>query len=170
MDAIKSVKQLDLFEWKRPVVKRQPQEWKVVSVKECPTPEDMQHCDTPQKAADYWRLHIATHPLFDQERECFVVIILNTRLRVRGHQFISTGSLNECAVHPREVFRTAVVSAAYAVVLLHNHPSGEPQPSEADRLITKRMVEAAEILGIRVIDHVIVGHERHCSLKVLGLI
>lgn len=142
----------------------------MTAVRECPTPESMSFCEKPQQAADYWRLHIESHPLFDPERECFVVLILNTKMRIRGHNFVSTGLLNECAVHPRDVFRVAVLSAAYGVVLMHNHPSGEPNPSQADRSITKRLVAGAEILGIAVMDHVIIGHQRHCSLREMGII
>jgi len=164
------MEQLELFKPKKPQSKNHVKEWKLVSVRECPTPEDLRYCDTPQKAADYWRLHVEGHPFFDPERECFVVIVLNTKLRARGHQFVSVGTLNECAVHPREVFRVAVVCAAYAIVLMHNHPSGEPEPSNADLVITRRLFEAAAILGIRVIDHVIIGHQRHCSLCEMGLL
>jgi DNA repair protein RadC len=70
----------------------------------------------------------------------------------------------------RDVFRIAIVSAAFAIVCLHNHPSGEPQPSEADVRMTKRLIEAAEILQIKVMDHVIIGHQRHLSLREMGLI
>ncbi len=165
------MEQLELFKPEKPPrLKRSPREWKLVSVRECPTPEDMRHCDTPQKAADYWRLHVEGHPFFDFERECFVVIVLNTKLRARGHHFVSVGTLNECVVSPRDVFRVAVVGAAYAVVFMHNHPSGEPQPSQADVHITRRLIEAAGILGIVVTDHVIIGHQRHCSFRELGLL
>jgi DNA repair protein RadC len=139
-------------------------------VKECPTPESLRHCDNPEKAAKYWRLHVEEHPFFDLHRECFVVILLNTRLRARGHHFVAVGTLNECIVHPRDVFRVAIVNAAYGIVLMHNHPSGEPQPSDADVKITRRLIEAADIIGIKVLDHVIVGHERHCSLREVGAV
>jgi DNA repair protein RadC len=165
------MEQLDLFKpGKPPRRKKQPHEWRVVSVQECPTPEHLMLCDSPQKAADYWRLHIEGHPLFDAQRECFVVLLLNTKLRARGHHFVSVGALNESMAHPREVFRAAVIAAAYAVVFLHNHPSGEPEPSQADLTITKRLVDSANVLGIRVTDHVIIGHQRHCSLREMGLI
>ena len=165
------MEQLDLLKQKQPPrSKKQPQEWKLVSVRECPTPEHLLHCDTPEKAAEYWRLHVEGHSLFDRERECFVVIVLNTRMRARGHHFVSVGSLNESIAHPREVFRAAVIGAAYGVVLMHNHPSGEPQPSDADVRMTRRMAEAAKILGIELLDHVIVGHQRHSSLREMGLI
>lgn len=141
-----------------------------MAVKECPTPEAMQHCDTPDKAAGYWRLHVANHPFFDPERECFVVVFLNARNRIRGHHFASTGSLSECAVHPRDVFRPAIIGAASSVVFMHNHPSGEPEPSDADMQVTRRFCEAGTLLDIRVIDHVIVGHSRHFSFREAGLI
>jgi DNA repair protein RadC len=150
--------------------KRRVCEWRITTVRLCPTPEEMCLCDTPQKAADYWRLHIEGHPFFDQERECFVVLCLNTKLRIRGHHFVSVGSLNESIVHPREAFRIAVLSAAYGVVFIHNHPSGEPQPSEADMRMTRRLVAAAEILNIKLVDHVIIGHQRHISLREMGVI
>ena len=142
----------------------------MTAVRECPTPEAMSICDRPQNAADYWRLHIESHPLYDADRECFVVLLLNAKLRIRGHHFLSTGLLDECAVHPRDVFRAAVISAAYGVVLMHNHPSGEPIPSAADCSMTRRLASAGEILGIIVMDHVIVGHGRHCSLRETGII
>ena len=164
------MEQLEFFKPRKRRKSQHPQEWKLVSLRECPTPEAMQPCDSPQQAADYWRLHVEGHPFFDRERECFVVVILNTKLRAKGHHFVSVGSLNECLAQPREVFRVAVVCAAYGVVLMHNHPSGEPQPSQADLSVTRQLLDAAKVLGIRVIDHVIVGHQRHCSLRELGLI
>src|SRR5688572_19121340 len=112
--------------------RKQPQEWKIVSLRECPTPEAMQLCDTPQIAADYWQAHIAKAPYFNPECECFVVLLLNTRRRIRGHHLVSIGTLDSILVHPREVFRVAVVSSAAAILLMHNHPSGEPTPSESD--------------------------------------
>ena len=98
----------------------QPKEFKVVALRECPTPENMQMCDTPDTAADYWRLHIVTNPYFNPEVECLVVILLNTRRRVKGHQLATIGVLDSILVHPREVFRAAIVSSASAIVLMHN--------------------------------------------------
>jgi DNA repair protein RadC len=146
----------------------QPKEWKLVALRECPTPEEMMLCDTPEKAASYWRTHITTHPHFNPECECFVVLLLTTRRRVKGHCFVSIGTLDTVVVHPREVFRTAVAAAAAAVVLLHNHPSGEPQPSDADVRVTRDLVRAGELLKIEVLDHVIIGNPKHCSLRELG--
>ena len=143
-------------------------EFKVVSLRECPMPESMQLCDTAERAAEYWRLSVATCPYFNPECECFAVLILNTRRRVKGHQLISIGTLDTILVHPREVFRGAVIAAAAAIIIMHNHPSGEPQPSEADIKVTRDLIRAGQLLKIEVLDHVIVGNPNHCSLRELG--
>lgn len=162
--------QLELFPAKpRPLPPVSPKEWKVVSLRECPTPEDMLCVNEPSDALAYWEHHIATAPHFNPDCECVAVLLLTTRLRVKGHQIVSIGVLNEAMAHPREVFRLAVAGAAYGIVLMHNHPSGEVTPSEADRAITKRIREAGEILRITVHDHVIVGHQRYFSFRESGL-
>lgn len=120
------------------------------------------------RAADYWRAHIVTHPHFNPEVECFVVLHLNVRRRIRGHHLVSIGTLDSLHVHPREVFRTAFAAAASAIVLMHNHPSGEPQPSEADIKVTRDLIRAGQLLKLEVIDHVVVGNPTHCSLRELG--
>lgn len=97
------------------------------------------------------------------------VLLLTTRLRVKGHQIVSIGMLNEAMAHPREVFRLAVMGAAYGIVLMHNHPSGDSSPSQADCALTKRIREAGSILRIEVHDHVIVGHQRYFSFRESGL-
>lgn len=96
----------------------QPKEYKVVSLRECVTPESLQVFDNPQQAADYWRLHIARHPYHNADCECLVVLMLNTRRRVKGHQLVSFGTMDTILVHPREVFRAAIIAAASAVVLV----------------------------------------------------
>ena len=98
----------------------QPHEYKVTPLRECPTPDAMQTCDTPDKIADYWHRHIVTHPYYDPERECFVAIMLNTRRRVKGHYLVSIGTMDTILVHPREVFRLAIVTAASALIVMHN--------------------------------------------------
>ena len=92
-----------------------------------------------------------------EHREHFLVLLLNARHEVMGKETVSIGSLNASIVHPREVFKPAVLASAASVVLVHNHPSGDPEPSEEDLAITKRLVEAGELLGIQVLDHVIVA-------------
>jgi DNA repair protein RadC len=89
--------------------------------------------------------------------EHFVVLVLNMRHRVICRQTIGIGSIGEVVIHPREVFRAAIMSGGAAVVLIHNHPSGDPNPSEEDLLLTRRMAQAGQILGISVLDHVVIG-------------
>jgi DNA repair protein RadC len=143
-------------------------EYKIVALRECPLPEQMKICDTPETAADYWRLHIATNPYFNPDCECFVVLLLNTRRRVKGHQLVTIGTLDTILVNPREVFRAAIISAAAAIILMHNHPSGEPNPSEADIKVTRDLIRAGQLLKIEVLDHVIIGRPNHSSLRELG--
>jgi hypothetical protein len=145
-----------------------PYEYKVTALRECPTPDELQLCDTPDKAAEYWRLHVPTNPYFNPECECFSVFLLNTRRRVKGHHLVSIGTLDTLLVHPREVFRLAVITAAAAIVLAHNHPSGEPSPSEADIKVTRDLIRAGQLLKIEVLDHVIIGNPRYTSLRELG--
>ena len=143
-------------------------EYKVVALRECPLPESLLRCETPDNAAEYWRLHVATNPYFNPECECFVVLILNTRRKVKGHQLVTIGTMDMLLVHPREVFRVAIVCSASAVVLMHNHPSGDPTPSEADIKVTRDLIRAGQLLKIEVLDHVVMGNPNRSSLKELG--
>ena len=145
-----------------------PVEYKVVTLRDCPLPDSLQDCDCPRKAADYWRLHIATAVSFSPDVESFAVLHLNTRRRVRGHHIVATGTLDTVIVHSREVFRAAIVANSAAIILLHNHPSGDPSPSEADIRVTRELIRAGQLLKIEVLDHVIVGVGQHSSLKSLG--
>ncbi len=153
---------------------RQPREWKLVAIRDCPTPSQVQECDTPERAADYWRLHVQTNPYFNPEVEFFVVLMLNTRRRIKGHTIVGMGILDSVLVHPREIFRVAIVASAHAVILMHNHPGGDPSPSTADLRTTRDLIRAGQLLRIEVLDHVIIGQSapdraRHyCSLKELG--
>lgn len=145
-----------------------PHEFKVTALRECPTPDALALCDTPDKAADYWRLHVENHPYFNPECECLAVLLLNTRRRVIGHQIVSIGTQDMILVHPREVFRLAVVAAANGIVVMHNHPSGESAPSEADIKVTRDLIRAGQLLKIELLDHVIVGRGNFASLRTLG--
>lgn len=147
-------------------------DYKVVALREMPLPEAMQMCDTPAKAAEYWRAFVATAPWFNPEVETAIALHVNTRRRIKGHNLIAMGSLDTILMHPREVFRAAIIDAAAAVILMHNHPSGEPTPSEADIKVTRDMIRAGQLVRIEVLDHVIVGAQGsphpHCSLRELG--
>jgi DNA repair protein RadC len=103
--------------------------------------------------------------LFDESREHFVVILLNTRHEAVGVETVSIGSLNACIVHPREVFKQAVLVSAAAIICAHNHPSGDPEPSEEDLAITQRLAKVGELLGISLLDHVIVARRGTVSLR-----
>lgn len=146
----------------------QPYEYRITPLRECPTPMDLQHCDTPEKSADYWRRHVSTHPYFNPECECLVVLMLNTRKRIKGHYLVSIGTQDTLLVHPREVFRLAITTAANGIILMHNHPSGDSTPSEADVKVTRDLIRAGQLLKIELIDHVVIGNPGHSSLRSLG--
>jgi len=90
-------------------------------------------------------------------KESLRVILLDTRYHMLRIESISLGSVNESIAHPRDVFRPAIISSAYAVIVVHNHPSGDPSPSQSDHSLTRRLAEAAELLQIKLLDHIIIG-------------
>ncbi len=90
-------------------------------------------------------------------KESLRVILLDTRYHLLRIQEVSLGSVNESIAHPRDVFRPAVISSAYAVIVAHNHPSGDPSPSQSDHSLTRRLAEAADLLQIKLLDHIIIG-------------
>jgi DNA repair protein RadC len=98
------------------------------------------------------------------DREVFYVLLLDGRNRLRAEVRVSEGSLTAALVHPREVFGPAICSAAAALLLVHNHPSGDPTPSAEDTALTERLRRVGELVGIRVLDHVVIGHDRWVSM------
>ena len=104
------------------------------------------------------------------DREHFKAMLLNTKNHCLSIETISIGSLNASIVHPRELFKLAVKKSAAALILAHNHPSGDPNPSREDIEITKRLAEAGKIMGIEVLDHLIIGNGNFISLKERGYI
>jgi len=102
------------------------------------------------------------------DREVFYVLLLDGKNRVQAEIQVSEGSLTAALVHPREVFAPAIRDAAAAVILVHNHPSGDPTPSAEDRAITERLRQVGELVGIRVLDHVVVGRARWASMAEEG--
>ena len=107
--------------------------------------------------------------LRDSLQEEFRVLLLNTQHAVMREVVVTRGILDASVVHPREVFRPAVAESAAAVILVHNHPSGDPTPSPEDREVTRQLAEAGRILGIPVVDHVVIGDARYVSLVEAGL-
>jgi len=108
--------------------------------------------------------------LADKKREQFQVVLLDRKNRVIREVMISQGSLTASVVHPREVFNPAIRDSAAAVIFVHNHPSGDPQPSQEDRTLTARLVEAGRLLGIEVLDHIIVAGKTYMSFADEGLL
>ncbi len=119
-----------------------------------------------QSPADVYR-HLYPR-LRDATQERFHVILLDGRHRVMRDELVSQGTLTASLMHPREVFRPALREAAAAVILVHNHPSGDPTPSQEDRDVTARLERAGEIIGVRVLDHVVVAESGYCSLREEG--
>jgi DNA repair protein RadC len=119
------------------------------------------------KPQDVWE---ELKDLRDHKKEHFIIFYLDSRNQEIKREVISIGSLNASLVHPREVFEPAVRNLAAQIILAHNHPSGETDPSEEDIKLTKRLVEAGKILGIEVIDHIIVAKDKYTSFKNKGLI
>lgn len=115
------------------------------------------------------------HELFsflgNEAKEHFLALHLDSKNKILCIDQISTGSLNASIVHPREVFKSCLLSSAAAIVLVHNHPSGEPQPSVEDKQLTTRLKEGCDLLGMRLLDHVIIGDEgRYFSFADNGLL
>lgn len=128
-------------------------------------PQDQMHVG---KASDIAAMLMADMRHLD--REHFKTVLLNAKHRVLGVADVSVGCLTSSLVHPREVFKEAIRRSSAAVVLVHNHPSGDPSPSREDILVTERLVRAGEILGIQVLDHVILGDSAFVSLREKGLV
>jgi DNA repair protein RadC len=119
---------------------------------------------TPENVASLVRSRLK-----GKKKEYFLAILLDTRSQLIKIAEISIGSLDSSIVHPREVFKEAISASAASVIFAHNHPSGDPEASEDDVNLTKRLAKAGEIVGIDVLDHVIIGDKRYLSLKREGL-
>lgn len=124
-----------------------------------------QSLNSPQDVAGFLMEEMRYH-----HKEYFKIILLNTKNQIISLEDISVGSLNSSIVHPREIFNVSVKKSAAAIILAHNHPSGDPRPSNEDLEVTKRVVEAGKILGINVLDHLIIGEGKYFSLKEKGLL
>ena len=122
--------------------------------------------ESPEKA--YNAIKTITN-VQEEAQEVFGILILNTKHKIVAVHEVSRGTLNSSLVHPREVFKPAVLHNAAAIICFHNHPSGDPESSREDIEVTKRLVEAGKILGIEVLDHIIVSDEGYTSLKERGV-
>lgn len=117
---------------------------------------------------DVWRLDLLQSELANSDREKFLCLHLDQKHAVVSYEVVSVGSLNSSVVHPREVFKAAILANSSSIVLCHNHPSGDPRPSADDICLTQRLVEAGELLGISVVDHVVFGRDDFSSLRAEG--
>ncbi|WP_260513806.1 RadC family protein [Serratia fonticola] len=118
---------------------------------------------SPEAVKAWLRLHLQS-----QSRECFMVLYLDNRHRLKASETVSVGTFNATIVHPREIVIRALHHQAAAVILAHNHPSGDPTPSEADRTLTDRLINALDMVDVRVLDHLIVGDGDLISLAERG--
>jgi DNA repair protein RadC len=146
-------------------------EFRVLTLREVPK---FGVLNNPASVAEYYQKNIATDPRFNADVETLVCLALTTRYEILGHYIVATGTLNTLLCHPRETFRAAIVDNAAAITILHNHPSGDPRPSDADVKVTRDLIKAGRILMIEVLDHVIMGlptparPSGFCSLRELG--
>ncbi len=128
----------------------------------------LEHLDrftSPRQVFDYFH-----HEFRDSRKEYFLTLLLDGKNRIIRRVQVSQGSLNQSIVHPREVFVPAVKESAAAIILVHNHPTGDPAPSSEDIAITRRLREAGDIMGIKVLDHIIIGDGEYVSFVERGLL
>jgi len=119
---------------------------------------------SPQQVSDTFQF------LMKETKEMFITLHLDGKNRIICMDLVSIGSLNQSIVHPRSVFMTVCLSSAAAIILVHNHPTGDPTPSSEDISITRRLKEAGEIMGINVLDHIVVGNGEYFSFTERGLL
>ena len=129
-----------------------------------------QPADAPIKLRELWEKYVTASDWYDPDKEAMVVFLLNTRQNCIGFNLVSLGTLSETSAHPREILRPAIAAAAHSIAIAHNHPSGDPEPSDADRRFTRRLREACETMSIPLVDHVVVGNGQHFSFREHGLI
>jgi DNA repair protein RadC len=138
---------------------------RIAMVKDRPILYSGERLTTASQVPDAFRTLIG-----DPDREYFVAFLLDGKNRIVSCNVVSVGSLNQAIVHPRETFKAAVLANAAAIIVAHNHPTGDPTPSREDLEITRRLREAGELLGIRLLDHVIVGDGCYRSFADNGLL
>lgn len=132
-------------------------EYRVISLRHFFLEDVSAEFKRPENAVAYWNRHIAQQKYFNAEIENFYVLLVNVRRKPKGHHLVSTGTLDTILVHPREVFRAAILASAAAIILCHNHPSGDPTPSASDISVTRDLIRAGQLLKIDILDHIIIG-------------
>lgn len=142
--------------------------YRLTAMHEWPMLDQLQLMDDDHKAASFFREYVIPSPDFSHEVESLYVFCLNVRRRCTGFFKVASGTQDTLLVHPREVFRGAIIANAYGIVICHNHPSGDSTPSESDVKITRDLIKAGQVLKLEVIDHVVIGNPGHASLRNLG--
>ncbi len=130
-------------------------------------PEVDRKMNSPEKVAGLAKYHLRLH---ERSEEYLYMICMNNKLVVTGIFELSHGNVNSSIVSVREMFQKALLANAVSIIIMHNHPSGDPKPSNEDIQITKRMVEAGQLLGVQVLDHIIIGRPGYTSLKEKGYV
>ena len=120
--------------------------------------------------AEVFREALKNEHEVDQQKEHFWAMGLNTKNRVLYLELVSLGTLTEGLIHPREVFKSAIIKSVCSLIFCHNHPSGEPDPSKNDLIVTKRLKKGGELLGIKVLDHIIIGENSNFSFAREGML
>ena len=144
-----------------------PREFKVMCLRECEPMTEL--LENPDQIARYWRQNITKADWYDPMKEALVVLVLNTRKRIIGHNLVSLGGLDTCLATPLHVFRPVFAICGASIILAHNHPSGRPEPSDADIRVTRDLIRAGQLLKIEVLDHLIMGAgDQYISLRSQG--
>jgi DNA repair protein RadC len=123
-----------------------------------------------QSPADAYELINKALKLESSAVERFGILSLNTKNELAGVHVLTIGTLNSVVVHPREIYQAAILNNAASIILFHNHPSGNPEPSKEDIQLTQRIELAGDLMGITMLDHIIIGHESFCSLREEGFL
>ncbi|MBI9014259.1 MAG: DNA repair protein RadC [Clostridiales bacterium] len=121
--------------------------------------------NSPKTVVEYFQ-----EELRHLNKEKFIVVFLNTKNLITSYEVVSVGSLSASIVHPREVFNRAIKKSAASIILIHNHPSGNPTPSREDEAITKRLCNVGEVVGIKILDHIIISEDGYFSFKEMDIL
>lgn len=131
-------------------------EFKVQKVRVCEVPAPLSVA-TPEEAATLWRNGPEKSDWYDEDKECIVVFGMNTKFQCKGFYLIALGTINECLARIAEILKPVIVEGCHSFIVGHNHPSGDPLPSQSDIEMTRRLNEASRLMGLRLQDHIIMG-------------
>lgn len=165
INAKEAVAQIDLFP-EVPALKKFTPMYRIKLIRE----REVEYSDERMTSAQVVYDLLKEQGLADEAQEVLVCLFLTTKNMVIGMTEVSRGTLNASLFHPREVLKGAILSNAHGIIIAHNHPSGDPEPSSADRQVTTALKQGADLLQIDLMDHVIVGHDRWFSFREGGIL